>query len=131
MSVSRSSKLDLAEGQGIDELLGFYHVSPKETATGLAFESFVGLYYYLLTGRCHRELLKGNEVESFRSKPWVWVPDLDEHLYMGLVIHSSKHPLLDLKLQGVDEIIWTMDRPLNGAEKRWLIIVNRYLSRMV
>ncbi len=131
MSESKSSTLDLAEGQGIDELLGFYHISPKVTATGLPFESFVGLYYYLLTGRCYRELLKGNDVEAYRSKPWVWVDDLDEYLYMGLVIHSSKHPLLDLRLQGVTDIIWTMDRPHNGAERRWLDIVNRYLNRMV
>lgn len=131
MNVSRSSRLDLAEHPALDELIGFYHVSPKETATGLYFESFAGLYFFLITGRCHRELLKGNNIDAYKTKPWVYVADLDEQLYLSLVLHSAKYPLLDLKLQGVTEIVWTLDRELSGAEKRWLECLNQYVKRMV
>jgi len=129
--MTSSEELDLGVDKGLDELFGFYQVSPKVTATNLAFESFAGLYYYLITGRMHRELLKGNNVEAFKNKPWEWVPDLDEYLYMSLVIHLAKYPLADLKLQGKTRFTWTLDRELNGAEKRWLDTLNKYLNSMV
>jgi len=122
--------IDLKD-QGLSKIFGFYQFSQKTTATGMPFKSFAGLYYYLITGKAHVELLKYANVDDYKSKPWVFEPDLDTIMYDTLVSHLSHFPLVKIKLKRTKGFIWTMDRELNGAEKRWLEYLNRYLNEQV
>lgn len=125
--------LDLGQNPQLDELYGFYHKSPKSSETGLTFASFAGFYYYLITGSQHRQFLKGDiDEQLIRESNWVYVEDLEPTMYRNFVLHMAKYPLsTDLALSDVDSFIWTREQPLNGAEKRWLNVLNLYLDRRV
>ncbi len=135
ISVMINNHIDF-DNPNVSRFLGFEDSALiKRTPEGLEFKTYIGYYYYLITGSVGHEFLKGTTKQDFAIKRlynYKNLPDLNEKLgeVLEYNLRNSKEFMEGFAFQKDVPISWNTKGKLTAAQNRWLIVLQFVLAKL-